>query len=68
MAISLMELILESMEGFSAQVDQCRDFDELPAGAVTYLDKVAAFVGIPVSMVCVGRRRDQILAPPCDRA
>ena len=63
-----VEPILESMEGFPAQVDQCHDFDELPAGAVAYLDKVAAFVGIPVSMVCVGRRRDQILAPPCDRA
>jgi len=29
---------------------------------------VASFVGVPVSMVCVGRRRDQILSPSSDNA
>lgn len=63
-----VEPVLETMEGFPGPVDQCREFGELPPGARAYLQYVSSFVGVPVSLVCVGRRRDQILAPPSAHA
>jgi adenylosuccinate synthase len=56
-----VEPVYEELEGFAGPLDGCRDFDELPAPARAYIDFVEQRVGVPISMVCVGRRRDQIL-------
>ena len=49
------------MEGFEGDLGACPSFAELPAPARTYVEFMEQFVGVPVKLVCVGRRRDQIL-------
>ncbi len=53
--------VYETLAGFGQPVEGCRSFDELPAAAKAYLRRIEQFVGVPVAMACVGRRRDQIL-------
>lgn len=56
-----LEPIYEELEGFAEPVDECTCYSELPDAAKSYVDRLEQFIGIPVTMVCVGRRRDQIL-------
>lgn len=55
------EPVYERMEGFPGPIDACKRFDELPPAARAYVERIEQFAGVPVKMVCVGRRRDQIL-------
>ncbi len=57
-----LEPIYQHFEGVGGRVDHCRSFDELPAGARAYISFVEQFVGVPIRMVCVGKRRDQVIA------
>jgi len=53
--------VYETLEGFSEPVGEVRAFDDLPAPAKAYIQRIEQFVDVPVEYVCVGRRRDQIL-------
>jgi len=53
--------VYHELEGFEQTIGDCRGFDELPPAARRYIEYMEAFVGVRVAMVCVGRRRDQIL-------
>jgi adenylosuccinate synthase len=55
------EPVYHELEGFAENISECRSFDELPPAAKRYIEYMEKFVGVPVKMVCVGRRRDQIL-------
>ncbi|MCC7203516.1 MAG: adenylosuccinate synthase [Phycisphaeraceae bacterium] len=56
-----VEPVYEALPGFGRPVAECTSFGELPGPAQTYIKRVEAFVGVPVILACVGRRRDQIL-------
>jgi adenylosuccinate synthase len=60
-ALDRAQPIYEKLPGFQGPIDQCRAFDELPDAARQYVAFVEKQVGVPIRMVCVGRRRDQIL-------
>ena len=60
--LGAVEPIYEQFEPFDGPLDGCTLFDQLPSGARAYIEFIERFVGVPVAMVCVGRRRDQILA------
>jgi len=51
--------VYESVPGFDEPIDECRRFSDLPDNARAYIQKIEQFVGVPVSMVSVGPRRDQ---------
>jgi adenylosuccinate synthase len=53
--------IYEDLPGFTEPTGEARRFDDLPANAQAYVKKVEAFVGVPVKIVCVGPRRDQVI-------
>jgi adenylosuccinate synthase len=59
--LEAVEPIYHELEGFTESIDTCRGFDELPRAARRYVEFMEQFVGVPVRMVCAGRRRDQIL-------
>ncbi len=59
--LAVAEPIYEELEGFTQPLGDFRSYGELPKAARAYIDRVEAFVGVPVRLVCVGRRRDQIL-------
>lgn len=53
--------IYEQLPGFAEPIGEVRRYEDLPAAAKGYIARVEQFVGVPVRLVCVGRRRDQIL-------
>lgn len=59
--LAAIKPIYETFEGFSEPLGEYRSYDQLPAAAKKYVDCVEDNIGVKIPMVCVGRRRDQIL-------
>jgi len=55
--------VYETLDGYIDPIDHCQTFQDLPKQTRDYIRFIEQFVGVPVAMVCVGRRRDQILFP-----
>jgi adenylosuccinate synthase len=55
------EPVYERLEGWSTDISGVRDFDQLPRAARDYLAFVEQRVGVPVAVVGIGQRRDQII-------
>jgi len=49
------------MPGWSEDIGECRTRSDLPQAARDYLDFIADFVGVPVTLVGVGPAREQIV-------
>ncbi len=52
---------MEEFEGWQESTSNCRNYDELPAAARRYLDRIEALVGAQIMMVSVGPERDQVI-------
>ncbi len=59
--LEAVEPIYEEMAGFDQEVTECREFDQLPPQARAYVEKIEQHVGVPVGMISVGPRRDQVI-------
>ncbi|MBK1791372.1 adenylosuccinate synthase [Persicirhabdus sediminis] len=53
--------IYETVKGWQADTTQCRTFDELPANAQAYLNRIGELCGAPVKYVGVGPDREQTI-------
>jgi len=53
--------VYETMAGFSQDITGARTFDELPDEAKAYIERIEAFVGVPVGIVSVGPDREQTI-------
>jgi adenylosuccinate synthase len=53
------EPIYESMPGWGTDISGARTYAELPEAAQDYVKRMEDLVGVPVSMVLVGREREQ---------
>jgi adenylosuccinate synthase len=53
--------VYEELPGWSTDISEVTAFGELPEAARAYLDVVEERVGVPVTMVGIGQRRDQTL-------
>jgi adenylosuccinate synthase len=53
--------IFEFMPGWMEDTTHCTRYEDLPAKAQAYLDKITAVTGLPISMVGVGPERHQTL-------
>ena len=51
----------EELPGFDADITECRSEADLPPQARAYLDYIADFVGVPISLVGVGPGREQVV-------
>ena len=51
----------EWMDGWKTSTADVRSYDQLPAAARAYLDRLKELVGTPITYVSVGTRRDQII-------
>ena len=60
-ALSEATPVFETMAGFSEDISTVRDFDELPAAARAYVERIESFVGVRVGIVSVGPDRDQTI-------
>lgn len=54
--------IYESFEGWSDDLTSADRFDDLPDAARRYLKFVSAFIGVPISMISTGPKREQIVS------
>ncbi|MEX0833537.1 MAG: adenylosuccinate synthase [Actinomycetota bacterium] len=55
------EPIYEDVKGWSEDLGEVRSFDDLPVPAQDYVGRVQELTGVPVSVVSVGRSREQSL-------
>ncbi|WP_442482493.1 adenylosuccinate synthase [Aeoliella sp. SH292] len=53
--------VYESVPGWKEEIDQVKSYDELPAAAHAYLDRIAELIGCPVDVVSVGPGREQTI-------
>ncbi|MGC4937319.1 adenylosuccinate synthase [Kribbella sp. DT2] len=53
--------VYEELEGWDEDITGCRNFDDLPKNAQTYIRTVEAMSGAPISAVGVGPERSQII-------
>jgi adenylosuccinate synthase len=51
----------EWLPGWRTSIDGVRSFDELPAAAQAYVERIEQLVGVPVCWVSIGPRREQLL-------
>jgi adenylosuccinate synthase len=56
--------VYEELEGWGEELDEARSFDELPAAARKYVERVADLGGVPVRTVSVGPSREQTVEAP----
>ncbi len=54
----------EELPGFAEDITSSRNESDLPPQARAYLDYIADFVGVPISLVGVGPARDQVVWRP----
>lgn len=55
------EPIYETFEGWDADLGEVTSFEELPAAARAYVQGIERLVGVPVSIVSIGRARSDTL-------
>jgi adenylosuccinate synthase len=56
------EPVFEELEGWDEDLGQVRAFDDLPAAARKYLDRMQELAGVPIGVVSVGPGREQSLS------
>ena len=59
--LNSVEPIFEELAGFDQPVATCTSYKQLPRQARDYLDFTEEYLTIPIRVVCVGQRRDQII-------
>lgn len=55
------EPVYETLPGWQVNIDGAREMDDLPDAAVRYLERLEQIVGVPIDVVGVGARRDQVI-------
>jgi adenylosuccinate synthase len=53
--------IYETLPGWQEDVTNARTFDDLPANAQAYIQRISALCDVPVKMISVGPERDQLI-------
>jgi adenylosuccinate synthase len=59
--IALCEPVYESFPGWSESSAGVTNWDALPLNARRYLERVQAFIGVPIDMVSTGPDRDHTI-------
>jgi len=56
-----VEPIYEEMDGWKTDITHCRTYEDLPANARYYVERISQLVGVPLGIVSVGPNRDQTI-------
>ncbi|WP_201008523.1 adenylosuccinate synthase [Paenibacillus glycanilyticus] len=54
--------VYKSMPGWKSNISDIRQFDDLPLAAQKYVEFVESEIGVPITTISVGPRRDQVIA------
>jgi adenylosuccinate synthase len=60
--IANAEPVYETLPGWDEDLTGCREIDDLPANARSYIERVEALAGVPVELVSIGPGRDQTIS------
>ena len=60
-SLSRVEPVLERHPGWRAPTTEAREISDLPVEARSYLDRLQELTGVPIEIVSVGSRREQII-------
>ncbi len=60
-AMADVQCVYETLPGWSEEIGQCRSFDELPANARAYVNRVEELIARPVGLISVGPDRLQTI-------
>ncbi len=53
--------VYETLDGWQEDISGCRNFDELPAAAQAYVNRIAELCDVPINTISVGPERDQLV-------
>jgi len=56
--------VYQTLPGWTEDVSEVTTYDALPGNARRFVETVEAFIGVPITTVSVGRRRDQTIFRP----
>jgi len=56
-----LQPVYEELPGWKAETTGCRAFDQLPAQARAYVERLEELAGVPIGLVSVGPERDQMI-------
>ncbi len=56
--LAQVELVCETLPGWSEEIDHCRSISELPANAQKYLARIEQLLSCPIKIVSIGPDRD----------
>ena len=56
-----VEPVYEVFEGWEDPADRPADREALPEAARRYLDRIEAFIGVPIEIVSIGPERSEVL-------
>ena len=59
--------VYEELPGWQTDITHCRTFEELPANAQAYIERLEELAGVPVSMIAVGPDREQTIMRGWDK-
>ncbi len=60
-AMGRVECVYETLPGWDEEIGACRRFDDLPATARAYVERIEQLLGVPVGLISVGPQRDEII-------
>ncbi|MDP6449285.1 MAG: adenylosuccinate synthase [Lentisphaeria bacterium] len=60
-ALDVAKPVYETMPGWKSDVSEIREYDELPATARDYVEKVESLIAAPITMISVGPARDALI-------
>lgn len=53
--------VYETVPGWSEDISSCRSWDELPANAKAYVERIETLVGVQAGLISVGPGREQVI-------
>ncbi len=59
--LAKVEPVYEEMPGWEEDISQCAAWEQLPAAARAYFDRVEELAGVPVAIISVGPGREQTI-------
>lgn len=60
-ALEICEPVYQELDGWKESCAQARNYQSLPVKARRYLDRIAELSGVPISIISVGRRREDAI-------
>ncbi len=60
-ALAAVEPVYEDLPGWTEDLSEIRRYEQLPAAARAYVDRLEALVGVPVALIGTGAGRDDVI-------